>query len=80
MTKNNNTKAEIVENKPQTNKRLLVELVAESPIREFKIIGALAKAGLLPQYEKEKKMYGKFDVEPSISQKEFDKIVSDFLG
>lgn len=80
MTKNN-TKDEIIENKPKTiNKRMLVELVAESPIREFKIIGALAKAGLLPQYEKEKKMYGKFDVEPSITQKEFDKIVSDFLG
>ena len=80
MTKNN-TKDEIIENKPKTiNKRMLVELVAESPVREFKIIGALARAGLLSQYEHEKAVYGKFDIEPSITEKEFDKIISDFLG
>lgn len=78
MTKNNTSK-EDVEKKPST-KRILVELVAESPVREFKIIGALARAGLLSQYEHEKAVYGKFDIEPSITEKEFDKLLSDFLG
>lgn len=78
MTKNNTSK-EDVEKKPST-KRILIELVAESPVREFKIIGALARAGLLSQYEHEKAVYGKFDIEPSITEKEFDKLLSDFLG
>lgn len=78
MTKNNTSK-EDVEKKPST-KRILIELVAESPVREFKIIGALARAGLLSQYEHEKGVYGKFDIEPSITEKEFDKLLSDFLG
>lgn len=80
MTKNDN-KRETVENKPKaTFKRVLVELVAESPEREFKIIGALAKAGLLSQYEHEKECLGRFDIEPSITEEEFEKILSDFLG
>lgn len=78
MTKNNTSK-EDVEKKPST-KRILIELVAESPVREFKIIGALARAGLLSQYEHEKAVYGKFDIEPSITENEFDKLLSDFLG
>ena len=61
-------------------KRILYELVDESELREYIIVGALAKAGLLPQFEKEKKEYGFQDVEPSLTQKEFDKILSDFLG
>lgn len=61
-------------------KRILYELVAESPLREYIIVGALAKAGLLPQFEQEKVDYGLQDLKPSLTQKEFDKIVSDFLG
>ena len=80
MTKKEDTIKENVENKSKASKRVLIELVAESPVREFKIIGALAKAGLLNQYEHEKSVYGKFDIEASITQKEFDKILSDFLG
>ena len=76
MTKNNKD----VEKSKTGTKRILVELVAESPVREFKIIGALARAGLLSQYEHEKAVYGKFDIEPSITEKEFDKLLSDFLG
>ena len=73
-------KDETVEKVKPAAKRILIELVAESPVREFKLIGALARAGLLSQYEHEKAVYGKFDIEPSITEKEFDKIVSDFLG
>ena len=65
---------------PATQKRILYELVAESPLREYVIVGALAKAGLLSQFEQEKKEYGYLDVKPSITEKEFDKILSDFLG
>lgn len=61
-------------------KRILYELVNESPLREYVIVGALAKAGLLQQFEQEKKDYGFQDVKPSLTQKEFDKIVSEFLG
>lgn len=73
-------KDETVEKVKPAAKRILIELVAESPVREFKIIGALARSGLLSQYEHEKAVYGKFDIEPSITEKEFDKILSDFLG
>ena len=79
MTKNNTSKEDVEKSKTGT-KRMLIELVAESPVREFKLIGALARAGLLSQYEHEKAVYGKFDIEPSITEKEFDKLLSDFLG
>lgn len=71
---------ETKEVKDTGKKRILYELVDESELREYVIVGALAKAGLLPQFEKEKKEYGFQDVEPSLTQKEFDKILSDFLG
>ena len=61
-------------------KRILYELVEESELREYIIVGALAKAGLLPQFEQEKIDYGFEDVKPSLTQKEFGKILSDFLG
>ena len=73
-------KEEPVKSKDTGKKRILYELVAESELREYIIVGALAKAGLLPQFEQEKIKYGFDDVEPSITQKEFDKILSDFLG
>lgn len=83
MTKKKNQEPEVVakETKPSTGqKRILYELVAESPLREYVITGALARAGLLPQFEQEKKEYGYNDIKPSITEKEFDKILSDFLG
>ena len=73
-------KEEPAEAKDAGKKRILYELVEESPLREYVICGALGKAGLLPQFEQEKIDYGFNDVEPSVTQKEFDKIVSDFLG
>lgn len=74
------TKKEEPVPKDAGKKRILYELVAESPLREYVLVGALAKAGLLPQFEQEKKEYGFQDLKPSLTQKEFDKIVSDFLG
>ncbi|MCR5027000.1 MAG: hypothetical protein K6A34_06135 [Methanobrevibacter sp.] len=68
------------EKKDAGKKRILYELVEESELREYIITGALAKAGLLPQFEKEKTDYGFQEVKPSLTQKEFDKILSDFLG
>lgn len=73
-------KEEPAPKKDTGKKRILYELVDESPLREYIIVGALAKAGLLPQFEQEKKDYGFEDLKPSITQKEFDKILSDFLG
>lgn len=84
MRKKKEEPVEVKEEEPKTQdagkKRILYELVDESPLREYVIVGALAKAGLLPQFEQEKKDYGYQDVKPSLTQKEFDKILSDFLG
>ena len=71
---------ETKEVKDTGKKRILYELVDESDLREYIIVGALVKAGLLPQFEQEKVEYGLEDIKPTITQKEFDKILSDFLG
>lgn len=63
-----------------SKKEILYNLVQDSEIEEHKIIGALAKAGLLDQYNNEKAKIGRFDVEPSITKAEFNKILKDFLG
>ena len=43
-------------------------------------MGALGKAGLIEQYVDEKSKFGRFDIEPTLTQAEFDKILKDFLG
>ena len=43
-------------------------------------MGALGKAGLIEQYENEKLKYNRFNIEPTLTQAEFDKILKDFLG
>lgn len=75
----NKKKTEKEETKPKS-KRILYELVQESEIEEHKIMGALGKAGLIEQYEIEQSKYNRFDIEPTLSQSEFDKILKDFLG
>lgn len=76
MTKKSEEKTK-KENSP---KKILYELVKESEIEEHKIMGALAKAGLIEQYEDEKTKFNRFDIEPTLTQAEFDKILKDFLG
>lgn len=77
MTKKAETKTK---NNASSKKMILYDLVQESNIEEHKIVGALAKAGLLAQYEDEKSKHGRFDLEPSITKTEFDKIIKNFLG
>ena len=66
--------------KNRIKKEILYNLVQDSEIEEHKIIGALAKAGLLDQYNNEKVKIGRFDVDPTITKAEFNKILKDFLG
>lgn len=77
MTKKSEEKTKKENN---TSKRILYELVNESEIEEHKIMGALGKAGLIEQYENEKLKYNRFNIEPTLTQAEFDKILKDFLG
>ena len=77
MTKKSEEKTKKENNSP---KKILYELVEESKIEEHKIMGALGKAGLIEQYVDEKSKFGRFDIEPSLTQAEFDKILKDFLG
>ena len=41
------------------------------------IIMNLSRAGLLQKYEKEVEAQGKFDIEPSMTQTEFNKLMED---
>ena len=77
MTKKSEEKTKKENN---TSKRILYELVNESEIEEHKLMGALGKAGLIEQYENEKLKYNRFNIEPTLTQAEFDKILKDFLG
>lgn len=77
MTKKAEEKTKKENNSP---KKILYELVKESKIEEHKIMGALGKAGLIEQYEDEKIKFRRFDIEPTLTQAEFDKILKDFLG
>ena len=53
----------------------LVELVESSDVHYPSIIMDLHRAGLLEQYENELEVYGKEDIEPSLTLAEFNKIV-----
>ncbi len=74
------TKKSEEKTKNNSPKKILYELVKESEIEEHKIMGALAKAGLIEQYKDEKTKFNRFDIEPTLTQAEFDKILKDFLG
>lgn len=69
MTKNTKKKKETSE------KFTLVELVNNSDMHYPLIIMNLSRAGLLEQYEKEVKAYGILDIEPSMTEAEFNKIM-----
>lgn len=72
-TKKNNT--------PKTTKKLvLYEAVQENPTKNFIIMGALSKAGLLEKYRKEEKEHGIENLKPSITESELNKIIKEFVG
>lgn len=52
----------------------LVELVTSSDVHYPRIIMNLSKEGLLQQFEHELSVYGKEDIEPSLTEAEFKKI------
>lgn len=63
--------------KTSAEKFTLVELVNNSDMHYPLIVMNLSRAGLLEQYETEKEALGILDIEPSMTQAEFDKIMED---
>lgn len=59
--------------------KILYEAVQENDAPHYIIVGALSKAGLLQQYEYEESVYGKEDLEPSITIDELKLIIKNFL-
>lgn len=58
-----------------SEKFTLVELVKNSDLHYPLIVMNLSRAGLLEQYEEEVKAQGTFDIEPSMTLTEFNKIM-----
>lgn len=71
------TKKKKTTSKQTSEKFTLVELVSNSDLHYPLIIMNLSRAGLLQQYEEEKEAFGRLDIEPSMTQAEFDKIMED---
>ncbi len=61
--------------KTSEEKFTLVELVSNSDLHYPLIIMNLSRAGLLRQYEEEVEVYGRLDIEPSMTLTEFNKIM-----
>ena len=79
-TKKNQKKKEEPAKKAPGEKLILVELVEAYPAEDYIIMGALAKAGLLDQYNNELRVYEKEEIKPSMTVDELTKIIQDFLG
>lgn len=60
-------------------KLILYELIEAYPVEKSIILGALAKAGLIDQYNHELSVYEKEEIKPSITVDELTKILNDFL-
>ena len=63
--------------KTSEEKFTLVELIGNSDLHYPLIVMNLSKAGLLEQYEKEKEEFGRLDIEPTMTEAEFYKIMED---
>ena len=63
--------------KTSEEKFTLVELVKNSDLHYPLIVMNLSRAGLLEQYEKEKEAFGRLDIEPTMTEAEFNKIMED---
>ncbi len=75
-TKKTEAKKEVTASKKLT----LFDAVQKSKVKNFVIVGALSKAGLLEQYRKEEAENGIEDIEPSITMTELNKIIKNFTG
>lgn len=65
------------QDKSDEEKFTLIELVQSSDAPFPSLIMDLHRAGLLVQYREELEMIGKFDITPSLTKTEFDKIIGD---
>lgn len=80
------TKKEAVQENKTASKKMnepqliLFEAVQENKTPNFIIIGALSKAGLLGKYREEESEYGVENIKPSITAKELDKIIKNYIG
>jgi len=61
-------------------KLILYELVEAYPLQNWIILGALAKEGLLEEYNYQKENYEKVELKPSITVDELNKIIKKFTG
>ena len=64
----------------KSEKKILFEAVQEHSEKNYIIVGALTKAGLIGQYLHEESVYGVEDIEPTITEDELNKIIKDFIG
>ena len=69
------TKKEKKKEKTSEEKFTLVELVNNSDMHYPLIVMNLSRAGLLGQYENEVEAEGTFDIEPTMTLTEFNKIM-----
>lgn len=63
--------------KEEEEKFTLIELVESSNVHYPSLIMDLHRAGLLEQYKEELEAYGRLDIEPTMTQSEFNKILGD---
>lgn len=63
--------------KTSDEKFTLVELVRKSGISYPSIVMDLHRAGLLQQFEEELEAEGRLDIEPTMTEAEFKKIIGD---
>lgn len=63
--------------KTSDEKFTLVELVRKSEISYPSIVMDLHRAGLLQQFEEELEAEGRLDIEPTMTEAEFKKIIGD---
>jgi len=61
--------------KTSKEKFTLVELVSNSDLHYPLIVMNLSRAGLLKQYEEEVEAQGRLDIEPTMTEAEFNKIM-----
>lgn len=71
------TKNKKKEETSKEEKFTLVELVESSELHYPLIIMNLSRAGLLEQYESEVEAQGTFDIEPTMTLSEFNKMMED---
>ena len=64
------------ENKTKNDKKVLSDLVLSSDVKYTTIILELCRVNLIEQYEEELKLRGKVELEPTITEEEFNKIIN----